>query len=318
MRFDVISWLAGLNWHDAVIGVAAVAAGIVAACFLVLIAIVLVAHTRDTYLENARLTSAYSEGPPFAKYDLRFWVLVILGMAAAVAMLQDAPRIALAVFAVYLILAAPILINAAAVIFRMAQAVWCRLNKRVYNPLQEAYAIASRTPGGPSSCYRDKSVCKKYAWALPTPQALAVVARHAPIVEVGAGTGYWAWLLWQMGVDITAYDMSAGITLRNHYHELRPGFFPVRKCDAEEAARRHPERTLLLSWPPDTSMASRALKAYGGDTVIYIGFNSKRYDVYTGDDEFHTILAERWAKVEELMLPSWYPCQDCLRVYRRK
>lgn len=301
------------DWHVVGIG-ATIIVGIGATGLLAFIGIVLVACARDAYVEDARRRSAYSEGPPFAKYDLRFWMLLILGAASAAAMLLDAPRIALVIFFAYLLLAAPILMNMVAVILRMAQAVWCRLRKRVHNPLLVAYETAHN----PHAVHLDNSICRKYAWGLPTPAALSVVARHGPIVEVGSGTGYWAWLLFQMGADIIAYDMSPGMTLRNHFHGFKPGFYPVHKCDAEEAARKHPDRTLLLCWPSDTTMASRALSAYGGGTVIYIGFNSERQGVYTGDKTFHKLLSEQWTLVEEHEIPSWYPCRDCLRVYRRK
>jgi hypothetical protein len=36
--------------------------------------------------------------------------------------------------------------------------------------------------------------------------ALAAIARYAPIVEMGAGTGYWARCLRERGIDAVAYD----------------------------------------------------------------------------------------------------------------
>src|SRR3979411_2575044 len=42
---------------------------------------------------------------------------------------------------------------------------------------------------------------RRYAFAVPTDAALATLGRYAPIVELGAGTGYWAFLLRGRGVD---------------------------------------------------------------------------------------------------------------------
>jgi hypothetical protein len=44
---------------------------------------------------------------------------------------------------------------------------------------------------------------QKYAWAIPDRKALGILQRFSPIVEMGAGKGYWAHLLQQQGVEIT-------------------------------------------------------------------------------------------------------------------
>ena len=56
---------------------------------------------------------------------------------------------------------------------------------------------------------RDELV-KKYAWAVPTEASIEAIAALGPIVEVGAGTGYWAWLLRQVGATVEAYDVAPG------------------------------------------------------------------------------------------------------------
>src|SRR5579883_1374914 len=62
---------------------------------------------------------------------------------------------------------------------------------------------------------------QKYAHAIPTNTALTAIADFAPIIEIGAGTGYWAFLLRRRGVDIICYDRhppgSAGGS--NRFHE---------------------------------------------------------------------------------------------------
>jgi hypothetical protein len=49
---------------------------------------------------------------------------------------------------------------------------------------------------------------QRYAFAVPTREALETISQYAPIVELGAGTGYWAWLLRRRGVDCVAYDLA--------------------------------------------------------------------------------------------------------------
>jgi hypothetical protein len=50
-----------------------------------------------------------------------------------------------------------------------------------------------------------REYCSLYAWAIADPEAVAFVAEQtAKIVEMGAGTGYWAGQLAQAGVDVVA------------------------------------------------------------------------------------------------------------------
>ncbi|KAI9995113.1 hypothetical protein PInf_012157 [Phytophthora infestans] len=53
----------------------------------------------------------------------------------------------------------------------------------------------------------DLSVAMKYSWAIPDERALQIIKHYGPIVEMGAGSGYWARLLQLRGVDVVAYDL---------------------------------------------------------------------------------------------------------------
>ncbi|KAG2767913.1 hypothetical protein PC129_g1200 [Phytophthora cactorum] len=53
----------------------------------------------------------------------------------------------------------------------------------------------------------DVSVAMKYSWAIPDERALQIIKHYGPIVEMGAGSGYWARLLQLRGVDVVAYDL---------------------------------------------------------------------------------------------------------------
>ncbi|KAL3666792.1 hypothetical protein V7S43_008412 [Phytophthora oleae] len=53
----------------------------------------------------------------------------------------------------------------------------------------------------------DVAVAMKYSWAIPDERALQIIKHYGPIVEMGAGSGYWARLLQLRGVDVVAYDL---------------------------------------------------------------------------------------------------------------
>jgi hypothetical protein len=48
---------------------------------------------------------------------------------------------------------------------------------------------------------------EKYSWAIPDKRAIRIAASFGPLVEVGAGKGYWAMLLRAAGVNVLAYDI---------------------------------------------------------------------------------------------------------------
>lgn len=65
------------------------------------------------------------------------------------------------------------------------------------------------------------TLVRLYSWAIPSPQAvewMAGLLGAMPVVEVGAGTGYWAWQLAQHGVSVTAFDQLPPDTHENWFH----------------------------------------------------------------------------------------------------
>ena len=67
---------------------------------------------------------------------------------------------------------------------------------------------------------------RAYAWAVPSHEALSAIAEASPrgVVEIGAGTGYWAYELRDRGVSVAAYDIApVHLDLHNGYHHLGDG-----------------------------------------------------------------------------------------------
>jgi hypothetical protein len=164
---------------------------------------------------------------------------------------------------------------------------------------------------------RRRVLAQRFAWAIPTDDSLAALARYAPLVECGAGTGYWVALLRTSGVDAVAYDLAPpGTGAANAYHRAaRSPWTEVQQSSAVEAARRHPERTLVLCWPPydDDAASYLPLRAYRGEVVVHVGDRQGA----SGSVRFHRELALNWTPVEEVALPTWPRLDDRLTVYRR-
>src|SRR3990167_7792300 len=152
-------------------------------------------------------------------------------------------------------------------------------------------------------------LAKQYAWAIPNDAALDALAALGPIVEIGAGTGYWAHLLASRGVDIVAYDIAPG---KNAWCDVERCYHPVSVGGLEKVAD-HPDRALFLCWPPMSPMAADALRAYCGSAVAYVG----EHGGCTADDDFHAQLAGGWIEQADVMIPQWYGVHDALFIYQR-
>jgi hypothetical protein len=207
------------------------------------------------------------------------------------------------------------------------------------NPLLEAWEGADL--GRPDPRLRSR-LLTKYSFAIPTAAALEAIAAEAAdvgVLEVGAGTGYWAHLLRQHGVDVLATDADPAPSRSSRWFAGSQPWTQLVASD-HSIAGNHPDRTLLIVWPTkDEIWAAEALEIYwsaGGHTVIYVG---ERPGGRTGDDVFHALLGEydrcwacslgistmpcvcglgpRFERVGHLPLPHWPGFSDDLFVYRR-
>jgi hypothetical protein len=90
---------------------------------------------------------------------------------------------------------------------------------------------------------RTKAI-KEFGFALPCAELLDALAQHAPIVEIGAGSGYMTALMRKRGIDVIGTDPGPGQV------------FPLGIYDRQQlllqgktAVRRYPKRTVFCSWP---------------------------------------------------------------------
>jgi predicted GIY-YIG superfamily endonuclease len=163
------------------------------------------------------------------------------------------------------------------------------------------------------------TLVQKYSWAVPNEEAIRTLCDLNPIVEMGAGTGYWASLVHEYGGDIIAYDRQPpnvrvpGQLTINPWHAGKHVFSPVLPGQPE-ILTQYGDTTLLLSWPPSNcTMASDCLKNWHGEFLIHIGERET-----SGDDEFYEILQKQFRIVRRVNIPRFLNLHDEMRVYQRK
>ena len=188
---------------------------------------------------------------------------------------------------------------------------------------------------------RRQQLVRRYAYGIPDDAVLGAIALAAPfgVVEVGAGTGYWARLLHDRGVAVVAYDVQPPHSGANRFVDAGRPWFPVGEAD-ERAVEQHPERTLLLVWPTwrETWAGDAAARfhAVGGRTLVYVGDGPGGR---TGDATLHARLgihgpclpctlgvldqpcvcgiAVLWRRVRTIAVPRWAGADDVCGIYVR-
>ena len=157
---------------------------------------------------------------------------------------------------------------------------------------------------------------KRYAWAIPSPGDvvwLAGVLGHRGLVEIGAGSGYWAWQARQAGIDVIAYEPVDSSV--NGYTDGTEYSAVLR--DGHVAATRHPDRALLLCWPSQGDpWATTALSGYAGDLLVFIG---QPRGGHCADDGFFRLLDRTWTPIaSSTHHVSWRHTPSAMTAYRRR
>ncbi len=165
---------------------------------------------------------------------------------------------------------------------------------------------------------------KEFSWAVPTDESILAIKNLVVeqgldgVVEMGAGTGYWASCLAQVNVSCVCYDSFYWKVKPSHFH------FKVEKGGPPKVAQ-YPNHALFLCWPPlslhtkkmgrPNLMGSKSLQHYKGDWVIYVGEDE---DGCTGDDEMWKILNEKYEQHSYAEVYNFDGIHDSLFIYRRK
>jgi len=154
-----------------------------------------------------------------------------------------------------------------------------------------------------------------YAWAVPDTKAILTLANYSSLIEIGAGTGYWAGLIKQAGGDIVCYDsIPPKENCGNNWRHTKT-YFEVNEGGPHKLLE-HPDRTLFLCWAPyDQPMAIDCMRNYRGNILCWVG---EGHGGCTGDEAFWEYVDEFFVEKTKVKIPQWDGIHDFLVVYERK
>lgn len=162
---------------------------------------------------------------------------------------------------------------------------------------------------------------EQFAYSVWSPKILQLVSSYSPLIELGAGNGYNAWLLEQSGAEVVALDAYPIEEGRNWFFNTKFGlpsragkcWTAVQKGTSEELLK-YPDHTLLLCWPPINRMGVEALSNYPGNRIIFIGHKK-----CCATSAFYKRLENDWKLEFAATTGSWNGYHtEWLEVYTRK
>ncbi|OQS04138.1 hypothetical protein THRCLA_20960 [Thraustotheca clavata] len=168
---------------------------------------------------------------------------------------------------------------------------------------------------------------KLYSRAIPNHEALKAIAEYSPIIEIGAGLGYWSSLLAKLKADVVAFDDLSKLKWSENaaaYDEdeiietldpVIPPFTRVYGGGGEVLEQSSfKARTLFLCSPPKSSMARDALRHYKGRYLIHVG----EWYGETGDRQFECDVMKSFSLIKRVALPNWTDTACELTIWERK
>lgn len=145
---------------------------------------------------------------------------------------------------------------------------------------------------------------EEYSWAVPNEEVLAYLSEFDSLYEAGAGSGYWAHLLEERGVDVTPVDIDPPSNTWTEVHEKK----------FQELEEEVVEEPVLIVWPPLKGALSSDVAKNSPSHILYVG----EIGGCTGDELFFELLEEKYGLVAKIEIPSYAGIYDDFYHYVRK
>lgn len=171
-----------------------------------------------------------------------------------------------------------------------------------------------------------------FSYAIPSDITLqlltALIAKYAnnKVLEIGAGSGYWAYNLARYNNKVTIVE-DGRENLKPEYTRLAPPNNPITvhyPCSAEKFMEDYQWSThgaLFLCWPRPSQEMIDVVQKYAGNLIIVIGLHlSKEKGLGLTLNVEDVISPTKWKKREgkEIPLPRWPNVFDSIQIWIRK
>lgn len=156
---------------------------------------------------------------------------------------------------------------------------------------------------------RDEAIAE-FGFVIPCRELLDVLARHQPIIEIGAGSGYLTALMRNRGIDVIGSDIGdCGYTFKvSHYDSMQ------QRLEGKTAVRRYRDRTVFCSWPTlNHTWFRQTLRAMCiGQRAIIVEEDA------CSEETTWTYRDASFAKLADIPLPAWNFMNDRASVWIKK
>lgn len=149
---------------------------------------------------------------------------------------------------------------------------------------------------------------EKFGYAILNRDTVETLRPYAPILEVAAGTGYWAYELQKHGIDTVPTDP--------HPEQLWPSapWTTVHHVNGLHALEKYPEHNLLISWPDMARWPTHIVRKFRGKYLIYVG---EPKNGSTGTDRMFQALADHYTLHHQHVIPTFATSNDRMLIYIR-
>ena len=161
--------------------------------------------------------------------------------------------------------------------------------------------------------YRDirNNLVNKYSWAVPNRDAIEAIAEFtggSGLIDFGAGSGYWASLIANEGIDVIAVDNWTDDKPDKLWYDVQTGSYEYLKFAGS--------MVLMMVWIPQyTDMGVIALKTWDGERLIVIGEPAPARS--NANPTFFAELEKNWILIKVVDIPQWYNHNDAVFFYER-
>jgi len=152
----------------------------------------------------------------------------------------------------------------------------------------------------------------RFGYGIPCSEAIDHIAELGPLIEVGAGNGFWTYWLRRAGCDVVAADPQAPDPYTGH-----AWIDDMLIEDGVQAVLRNPGRSILMVWPRyDTLWPTHVVHAMRATQVLcYVGEGP--FGASAHPSTFAALQARGFTLTRLLSVPNWPMSSGHLAIYAK-